>query len=765
MRDRSNGTYYTPHQWKAPAGPATTTTTTAWKRQLQRLELLPSPYDTAWVAMVPLPGSSPQAPRFPQCVAWILDNQQSNGSWGFHQPGSITKDALLSTLACVLALHRWNVGWEHISRGLHFVGRNLSAALDEHVIIGPVGFNIIFPGMLVYAIATGLEVPVTHTDVQRILRLHETELERDSGVNSCGRRAYMAYVAQAGLGSMQGWGETMKFQRENGSLFDSPSTTAAVLVHNYDAKAIQYLESVLERFGSPVYHKVMHSQLSMVDALENMGISRHFAGEIKSILDMTYRDDEIMLDIATCAMAFRILRMNGYDVSSDDLYHIAEASDFQNSLQGYLNDTRSLLELYKASEVSVAENEFILDKIGSWSRCLLKEQMSSSELQRTPKSREVEHALNCPFYATLDRLVHKRSIKHFGTMSYDMLRAKYLPCQTAQDLVALGVRDFTTGQSIYQEELERVDSWVKDNGLHKLQFARQKSAYFYLSAAGTVFDPELSEARVAWAINGVLTTVVDDFFDVEGSREELENLISLVEMWDEHHKRGFYSEQVEIVFFAIYNSVNQLGAKASAAQGRDVTKHLIQIWMDLLRAMMVEVEWRSSKYVPTMEEYVRNAAVTFALGPIVLPALYLVGPKIPESVVRCSEYSELFRLMSTCGRLLNDVQTYEREYGEGKVNSVSLLVVHSGGSVSVEEARRETWKPIDKCRRELLGLVLRRGTAVPAPCKQLFWKMCKVCYFFYSRGDGFSSPTEKAGAVDSVVHEPLRLEAAASGVA
>ncbi|KAG8043451.1 hypothetical protein GUJ93_ZPchr0458g22525 [Zizania palustris] len=694
MLDRSNGTYYTPHQWKAAAGPATT----AWKRQLQRLELLPSPYDTAWVAMVPLPDHH------------LRLHASHNGT----SDGSTSAEEEQMEFVCV--------------RGLHFVGRNLSAALDEQVIIGPVGFNIIFPGMLVSAIATGLEVPVTHTDVQRILRLQETELERYSGVNSCGRRAYMAYVAQEGLGSMQDWGETMKFQRENGSLFDSPSTTAAVLLHNYDAKAIQYLDSVLDRFGSPaVYHKVMHSQLSMVDALENMGISRHFAREIKSILDMTYRDDEIMLDIATCAMAFRILRMNGYDVSSDDLYHIAEASDFHNSLQGYLNDMGTLLELYKASEI--------------------------------------EHALNCPFYATLDRLVHKRSIKHFGTMSYDMLRAKYLPCQTAQDLVALGVRDFSASQSIYQEELERVERWVKDNGLHKLQFARQKSAYFYLSAAGTVFDPELSEARVAWAINGVLTTVVDDFFDVEGSIEELENLISLVEMWDEHHKRGFCSEQVEIVFFAIYNSVNQLGAKASAAQGRDVTKHLIQIWLDLLRAMMVEVEWRSSKYVPTMEEYVRNAAVTFALGPIVLPALYLVGPKIPESVVRCSEYNELFRLMSTCGRLLNDVQTYEREYGEGKVNNVSLLVVHSGGSVSVEEARRETWKPIEKCRRELLGLVLRRGTAVPAPCKQLFWKMCKVCYFFYSRGDGFSSPTEKAGAVDSVVHEPLRLEAAASSVA
>lgn len=76
---------------------------------------------------------------------------------------------------------------------------------------------------------------------------------------------------------------------------------------------------------------------------------------------------------------------------------------------------------------------------------------------------------------------------------------------------------------------------MKENRLHELKFARQKSAYFYLSAAGTVFDPEMSDARIWWAINGVLTTVVDDFFDVGGSREELENLISLVEMYNPLH--------------------------------------------------------------------------------------------------------------------------------------------------------------------------------------------------------------------------------------
>lgn len=75
-----------------------------------------------------------------------------------------------------------------------------------------------------------------------------------------------------------------------------------------------------------------------------------------------------------------------------------------------------------------------------------------------------------------------------------------------------------------------VHRWVVENRLDELSFARQKSAYCYFSAAATFSAPELSDARMTWAKNGVLTTVVDDFFDVGGSVEELKNLIQLVEM-------------------------------------------------------------------------------------------------------------------------------------------------------------------------------------------------------------------------------------------
>ena len=75
--------------------------------------------------------------------------------------------------------------------------------------------------------------------------------------------------------------------------------------------------------------------------------------------------------------------------------------------------------------------------------------------------------------------------------------------------------------------------------------------------------------------------------------------------------------------------------------------------------MLREAKWARDKSLPTMDEYMDNAFVSMALGPIVLPALYFVGPLLSEEVVCSSEYQLLFKLVSTCGRLHNDIHTFE----------------------------------------------------------------------------------------------------------
>ena len=502
----------------------------------------------------------------------------------------------------------------------------------------------------------------------------------------------------------------------------------------------------------------------MVDMLEKIGISRHFSSDINTILDKAYiswlqREEEIIQDVETCAMAFRLLRMNGYDVSSDELSHVAEASTFHNSLEGYLSQTNSLLELYKASKVCLSENELILENISNWSGRLLTEKLCCNGTNRIPIFGEVEYTLKFPFYATVEALDRKRNIEHFDSRVSEPLKTKNLLCHVNQDLLDFAVQDFSFSQSIYQDELSHLERWEKENRLHELRFLRKGSLInCYLSAAATISAHEFSDARIACAKTIALVLVTDDFFDVGASKEEQENLIALVEKWDQHHQVEFYSEQVEVVFSALYTTVKQIGEIASSVQNLDVTKHLDETWLHYLRSAATEAEWRRSEYVPTVEQYMTEAVTSFGMGPIILTSLYLVQQKLEKHIIKDPEYNELLRLMGTCGRLLNDTQGFERESSDGKLNIISLRVIHSEGSMSIEAAQEVIQESIASCRRDLLRMVVREERVVPRPCKDVFWRFCKTAHLFYCHTDGFSSPKEMLCTMNAIFREPLKLQ-------
>ncbi|KAI3688489.1 hypothetical protein L2E82_46104 [Cichorium intybus] len=291
--------------------------------------------------------------------------------------------------------------------------------------------------------------------------------------------------------------------------------------------------------------------------------------------------------------------------------------------------------------------------------------------------------------------------------------------------------------------------WVVDNRLYELNFVRHRPAYCYFSAAATFSSPELSDARISWAKNSFLTVILDDFFDVEGSMDELVNLVQCVEKWYVNVDDDCCSEKVRIIFLALKDLVKWIGDRAAKHQDRSVTSHLIAIWLDLIRRELREAVWSRDKLVPTMDEYIENGYVTVALGPIVLPTLYFLGLKLSEEVVNSSEYQSMFELMSTQGRLLNDIQTYKREFEEGNLNAITL---HRGGK---EEAIEELKNVINEKREQLWRLVVQvRGSIVPRACKDVFWSMSNVLDLFYGTEDGYTE-NSILDIVKEIIYEPL----------
>ncbi|KAL4200957.1 hypothetical protein AMTRI_Chr02g256220 [Amborella trichopoda] len=734
----------------------------------EHMKLSVSAYDTAWVAMVPsLSSSNGASPLFPECLTWVLENQYPNGSWGLcNNHPHLIKDSLTSTLACTLSLKKWNIGEDYINRGLNFIGSNIKFADDENQ-LSPIGFDVIFGGLLGNAIELGLNLPFSTHFIETMLLKHSSEIRRLSGSNIERDMAYLAYIAE-GCSKLLEREKLLKYQQKNGSLFNSPSATAAAFTHFHDSKCQDYLHQLLEKIGNGVpatYPFDIYTRLYMVDCVERLGVARHFGDEISVILDDTYRcwldnDEELFSDISTTAMSFRLLRMNGYDVSSDSLGHFKEENFFPNPEEGNHTIVNTVLEMHRASQITILPNEPVLEKLHSWSSHFLKQQLIKMDKQPAVVvqdiAREVEHTIMFPCYSMLERLENRRYIDQCGADNIRIAKTAFkLNKISNKDMLEFAIEDFQLCQSIHQKELELLDRWVKEWRLDQLKFARQKLNFCYFSVAATLFEPDFGAARISWAKNAILTTVIDDFFDIGGSKEELENFIDLVQGWDENAVVHYCSENVQIIFFALQDVINELGTEAFTHQGRDVKHHLIEIWLRFLHSLMKEAEWLRNKIVPSLDEYIKNGYVSFALGPIILPALYFVGPKLSEEVVTHPEYENLFHLTSICGRLLNDIQGFEREKNEGKLNSISLFMKHVHGA-SEEEAMKHMRGVIDRSRRELLRkVVCARGSVIPRCCKDLFWNMTRILHLFYSTNDGFTSPHEMLHSVNAVIHEPL----------
>ncbi|XP_075086688.1 cis-abienol synthase, chloroplastic-like isoform X11 [Nicotiana tabacum] len=595
-----------------------------------KIELSPSSYDTAWVAMVPSRYSMNQ-PCFPQCLDWILENQREDGSWGLNPSHPLlVKDSLSSTLASLLALRKWRIG---------------------------------------------------DNQVQRVPTICPTKI---------------------------------------------------------------------------------HSNLFLVDALQNLGVDRYFKTEVKRVLDEIYRlwlekNEEIFSDVAHCAMAFRLLRMNNYEVSSVELEGFVDQEHFFTTSSGKLMNHVAILELHRASQVAIHERkDHILDKISTWTRNFMEQKLLDKHIPDRSK-KEMEFAMR-KFYGTFDRVETRRYIESYKMDSFKILKAAYRSSGINNiDLLKFSEHDFNLCQTRHKEELQQMKRWFTDCKLEQVGLSQQYLYTSYFIIAAILFEPEYADARLAYAKYAIIITAVDDFFDCFICKEELQNIIELVERWEGYSTVGFRSERVRIFFLALYKMVEEIAAKAETKQGRCVKDHLINLWIDMLKCMLVELDlWKIKSTTPSIEEYLSVACVTIGVPCFVLTSLYLLGPKLSKDVIESSEVSALCNCTAAVARLINDIHSYKREQAESSTNMVSILITQSQGTISEEEAIRQIKEMMESKRRELLGMVLQnKESQLPQVCKDLFWTTINAAYSIHTHGDGYRFPEEFKNHINDVIYKPL----------
>ncbi|KAJ0591575.1 putative ent-kaurene synthase [Helianthus annuus] len=185
----------------------------------------------------------------------------------------------------------------------------------------------------------------------------------------------------------------MKYQMKNGSILNSPSASAASVIYHPNSGCHQYLTSLLQKFGNAVptiYPLDLYARLYMVDQLERLGISQHFMVEIRAVLDQAYsywmqKDEKIFMNAGTCALAFRLLREYGYQISSgifhvhrykEPLAKIIKEGSYMSSHEEPFEDTHAAFEAYLASQI-IYQDELPFGELNLLSADFLKREISA----------------------------------------------------------------------------------------------------------------------------------------------------------------------------------------------------------------------------------------------------------------------------------------------------------------------------------------------------------------------------------------------------
>ncbi|MCO5601744.1 hypothetical protein L7F22_055869 [Adiantum nelumboides] len=731
-------------------------------------EISVSPYDTAWIAMVPsLNGSN--TPQFPKCLHWIVDNQLPDGSWGDEKNVFLAYDRVSSTLACVIALKTWNIGHNNIEKGVDFIYKNIHKFDEEEDDFMPTAFEVVFPGMLDDAKCLGIDLPYDSPAVRAIRQECRRKLNRIP-MDLIHTHPTTLLHSLEGLHRFVDWQKILQLLTKDGSFLFSPAATACALKYTGDERCLQYINLVLQKFDNAapsVYPVDLFEHLWMVDRLERLGVSRYFKKEIKECLDYAFKywtpkgiawaRDSNVFDADDTAMGFRLLRLHGYPVSPDVFHAFKRGKEFI-CFEGQTSQAvTGMHNLYRASQVKLP-GETILEEIKGFTEAFLRNRQLNDTIQdkwviSNGLKDEVSYSLSFPWKQSLQRIEARNFIGHYGVDDTWIAKSLYkMPYVNNEIFLKLAKADFNLCQSFHKKELAQVLRWNKECKFDKLGFARQKSVECFFSVAATLFEPEYSFARIVWATSGVLTTIIDDFFDTQGSLQQLTDFLNAVKSWDPSQAQGF-SQDMSILFMGLYSTMNMINREAYVAQGRDIIQFLRNTWVKYLESIYLEAQWRFSNHRPALTDYINNGKDSIALKPIVQPTLFFLGERLSQQDLLDEEYSHIMGLVDTIGRLNNDIQGFKRESSQGKWSCVSIFL-EENPEADTTGAIDYFKNMIENSMSKLIAIYISDSKA-SRQSKQLHLNMAKILNLFYSQTDGYTSLTAMEEHLKNTLFTPI----------
>ncbi|XP_022154012.1 (-)-germacrene D synthase-like [Momordica charantia] len=315
-----------------------------------------------------------------------------------------------------------------------------------------------------------------------------------------------------------------------GDYFLSGTFRSTEIEDNIEEKVEALEEEVRKLLFS--YVEKSSQQLSLIDSIQRLGIAYHFDTEINEALDHVYKNysfvsNESQKDLHIVALKFHLLRQQRYSISCEIFDKFT--NDEGNFKESLANEVRGMLSLYEASHMRM-HGEDVLERALTFSTINLEAAINNGSHEGSCGfGAQVRHALKWPVFKAMPRLAARSYISFYEE---DPLHHPAL--------LSMAKLDFNILQKLYQKELHEISrmcclKWWKELKLvEKLCFARDRCVECYTWALGTYFEPKYSLGRIILSKIVVITSVLDDIFDLRGTFEELQLFIHAIERWDDN---------------------------------------------------------------------------------------------------------------------------------------------------------------------------------------------------------------------------------------
>ncbi|RWR76526.1 germacrene D synthase [Cinnamomum micranthum f. kanehirae] len=469
-------------------------------------------------------------------------------------------------------------------------------------------------------------------------------------------------------------------------------------------------------------------EMIMIDEIQRLGVAYHFEKEINYALEHVYDANIDYDDLKTVALRFRLLRQEGYNVSSDVFNKFKDGEG--NFKEGLCSDVEGLLSLYEAAFYGT-HGEDTLDAATSFTKGQLTSLMTHLD---GPLATQVGHALQLPMRKRIARLDARFYISLFQQHK-----------QHNDVILELAKLDFNLIQ------------WWKDIGLAaKYPIARDRLVEGYFWMLGVYFEPQYARGRNIVVRMFKLGSIIDDNFDVDGRFEDLKVFTDAIKRWD-LSAMDQLPEYMRPIYHAVLSTVNEIENELLPGEKFFRTDLLKQETKVLIQAYLEEVQWCNNGYVPTLEEHLKVSLLSAGYLFLTTASFVGMGEEVTKEAFDWIKTRPKFLMDSSliC-RLVNDIESNEFEQKRPHAASVIESYMKEYGvsrpvaSEKIREMVTSAWKDMNK--------FCLKPTLFPLSLLTRVVNLTRMIEVIYLHGDGYTNCSrEIKEMIKSMFVDPIPL--------